>query len=176
MIGGGEALGRAVALALSARGVSVLVTGRDEKALGETVGEVVHGGGKARHLAASKADASHLMAAFDRALEVFGHVDIVVDADGVDVEYILSELAARMAGPGRLFVVGPVAGAPGVGLLVRSALDEVTARGITCNAIVADAAVADAPESAAELLVFLCTPAGDGMTGQTIAVGPSVRR
>ena len=34
--GGGKGIGRAIALALSARGVKVVVTGRDEKALGET--------------------------------------------------------------------------------------------------------------------------------------------
>ena len=37
--GGGKGIGRAIALELAGRGVRVLVTGRDERALGETVGE-----------------------------------------------------------------------------------------------------------------------------------------
>jgi NAD(P)-dependent dehydrogenase (short-subunit alcohol dehydrogenase family) len=61
--GGGTVLGRAIALALSARGVRIVVTGRDEKALGETVGEVVYQGGKARHLAGEPGDTAHLAAA-----------------------------------------------------------------------------------------------------------------
>ena len=36
--GGGKAIGRAIALALAARGVRVVVMGRTERALGETVG------------------------------------------------------------------------------------------------------------------------------------------
>ena len=35
--GGGEDVGRAIALALAARGVRVVITGREERALGETV-------------------------------------------------------------------------------------------------------------------------------------------
>src|SRR3954468_21803377 len=76
--GGGEEMGRAIALALSARGVRIVVTGREEKALGETVGEIAHGGGKARHLAGDVRDPAHVSAAVGRAFEVFGGLDIVV--------------------------------------------------------------------------------------------------
>ncbi len=70
--GGGKGIGRAIALALSARGVRVVVTGRQERALGETVGEIAHGGGKARHLAGDVRDPAHLAAAVARAHDVFG--------------------------------------------------------------------------------------------------------
>lgn len=76
--GGGKGVGRSIALALAARGVRVVVTGREEKALGETVGEVAYGGGKARHLVGDVRDAAHLEAAVARAVEVFGGLDIVV--------------------------------------------------------------------------------------------------
>ncbi len=76
--GGGKGVGRAISLALAARGVRVLVTGRDERTLGETVGEVVFGGGKARHLVGDVRDRAHLDAAVARALEVFGGLDFVV--------------------------------------------------------------------------------------------------
>jgi len=76
--GGGKGIGRAIALALSARGAAVLVTGREERALGETVGEIAHAGGKARHLAGDVRDADHLDAAVKRAVDHFGGLDFVV--------------------------------------------------------------------------------------------------
>ena len=69
---GGTAVGRAVALALAARGAKVVVSGPVERSLGETVGEIAYGGGKARHVVGDPT------AAAARAAEVFGPVDIVV--------------------------------------------------------------------------------------------------
>ncbi len=73
--GGGDEMGRALALVLAARGCRVVVSGPEERSLGETVGEIAHGGGKARHVVG---DAS---AALARAVEVFGAVDVIVHAD-----------------------------------------------------------------------------------------------
>ncbi|MBX3227870.1 MAG: SDR family NAD(P)-dependent oxidoreductase [Labilithrix sp.] len=70
--GGGGPIGRAVALALAARGASVVVCGPEERALGETVGEIAYGGGKARHVVGD------LAAATARAAEVFGPVDVAI--------------------------------------------------------------------------------------------------
>ena len=125
--GGGKGIGRAIALALSARGVAVVVTGRDEKALGETVGEVAHGGGKARHLVGDVRDAAHLAAAVERACSVFGGLDLVIanasqpgrselGGDLAPAEAILrtnlmgayytfNAALPRMKGPGRLLAV-----------------------------------------------------------------------
>jgi NAD(P)-dependent dehydrogenase (short-subunit alcohol dehydrogenase family) len=72
---GGSELGRSVALALSARGVSIVVCGPVEKPLGETVGHVVYAGGKARHVVGSVDDATA------RAKEVFGRVDLVLGTE-----------------------------------------------------------------------------------------------
>ncbi len=76
--GGGKGIGRAVALALAAQGANVIITGRDERALGEVVGEIAFGGGKARHLAGDVRDRAHLAAAVARAVDTFGGLDIVV--------------------------------------------------------------------------------------------------
>lgn len=136
--GGGKGIGRAVALALSARGVRVVVTGREERALGETVGEIAHGGGKARHLAGDVRDPAHLAAAVERAIETFGGLDIVIANAGhaarVDLGtdltaaeaivqtnlmgayYTFHAAVPRMTGPGRLLAIGNVlaeVGAPG---------------------------------------------------------------
>ena len=70
--GGGGPAGRAIALALAAAGARVVVCGPEERSLGETVGEIAHGGGKARHVVGEVA------AAEARAVEVFGPVDLVI--------------------------------------------------------------------------------------------------
>ena len=62
---GGARMGRAIALALAARGVRVVVLGNEERALGETVGEIAFGGGKARHIVGDPLDAAQLRAAAD---------------------------------------------------------------------------------------------------------------
>lgn len=87
---GGSELGRAVALALSARGVSVVVCGPVEKSLGETVGYVVFAGGKARHVVGSVEDAAA------RAREVFGRVDLVLEAERV-AELVVTALSSDPA-------------------------------------------------------------------------------
>jgi len=76
--GGGEGIGKAVALALAARGVRVVVTGPDERAIAETVGEIASGGGKARHLAGDDREVAQIEAAARKAVDVFGALDIIV--------------------------------------------------------------------------------------------------
>ena len=73
-----EPCGRATALALAARGVRVLVTGRFERAIAEVVGESANGAGKARHWVGDVAEPASLTAAVARATEVFGSFDLVV--------------------------------------------------------------------------------------------------
>ncbi len=81
--GGGKGIGRAIALALAARGVAVVVTGREERALGSVVGEIANGGGKARHIKGDVRDASQVRAAVSKAVECFGGLDIAVANAGV---------------------------------------------------------------------------------------------
>lgn len=106
---GGGPVGRAIALALAARGVRIVVTGPVEKLLGETVGEIVYGGGKARHVVADPRDQAGVGSAFGRALEVFGRLDLVVVStdDAIAVECIRSVAASSNGAPPR--VVEPAA-------------------------------------------------------------------
>jgi short-subunit dehydrogenase involved in D-alanine esterification of teichoic acids len=135
--GGGQEIGRAIALALSARGVRVVVTGREEKALGETVGEIAHGGGKARHLAGDVRDPAHLAAAVARAIDVFGGLDLVIETDPMGASYTFKAAAPRLTGGGRLIVIG----------------DATELAGIPCEAV----AVRDEePEQLAQRIVSLC--------------------
>lgn len=175
--GGGGSIGRATALALGARGVRVVVAGRTEKSLGETVGEIAYGGGKARHVVADVRDPASVSAAIERALEAFGGLDLVVAAaraGEMGVQCTLKTAGARMAGPGRLVVVGARDAA--VAELVRSAAGGLLAKRITCNAVVPGSlpgpwgAPAE-PEAVAELVVFLCGSAAGAITGQTVEIG-----
>jgi len=237
--GGGRGIGRTTALALAARGARVVVCGRDEKALGETVGEIAHGGGKARHLAGDVRDPAHLGAAVGRAVDTFGGLDIVVANAGLSgkVElggdlaraeailqtnllgayYTFHAAAPKLGAGGRLLAMSSVLGKFGVagqaaycaskaGLhgLVRATALEVAPRRITCNAIVPgwvetemaesrfveiaadegttpERAKEDAaravpigrllrPEEIADFVVFLCSPAADGITGQALSI------
>jgi NAD(P)-dependent dehydrogenase (short-subunit alcohol dehydrogenase family) len=139
--GGGKGIGRAIALELAGRGARVLVTGRDERSLGETVGEIVHGGGQARHLPGDVRDDAHLLASVQRAVATWGRLDVAVANAGITdtlplgaafernvgrardmiatnltAVYALFEgAAAAMAGPGRLIAISSVLGKWGVG-------------------------------------------------------------
>lgn len=84
--GGGRGIGRAVALELAGRGARVVVSGRDERALGEVVGEIAHAGGQARHLAGDVRDDAHGRALVARATETWGRLDIVVANAGQTAE------------------------------------------------------------------------------------------
>jgi NAD(P)-dependent dehydrogenase (short-subunit alcohol dehydrogenase family) len=142
--GADEDVGKAVALALAARGARVVVMGRDERALAETVGEIACGGGKARHVAGDVRDPKHVAAAVERATEVFGGLDIVV---GCAAETTGLELGAGF--------VPPVA-------------IDVSARGITCNAVGSltspspepFASPSPSPEQIAARVVEVCLASG----------------
>jgi 3-hydroxybutyrate dehydrogenase len=137
--GGGKGIGRAIALQLSASGARVLVTGRDERALAETVGEIAHGGGQARHVVGDVRDEAHSRAAAARAIDTWGALSVVVANAGLagtvpvggsseDVAgrlsraraildtnllgtYLLFDAAlAVMPGPGRLVAISSVLG------------------------------------------------------------------
>ncbi len=135
--GGGKGIGRAIALALAAKGVRVVITGREEKALGETVGEIAYGGGKARHLAGDVRDPAHLEAAVAKAVEVFGGLDIAIANAGqsgridlgdgdlgraeaiigtnlIGAYYTFHAAVPKMKGPGRLIATSSVLGKFGV--------------------------------------------------------------
>jgi len=136
--GGGTGIGRAIAMELSGRGARVLVTGRNERPLGEVVGEIVHAGGHARHLPGDIRDPAHTRAAVARAVEIWGHLDLVVANAGIagtfpmgaeggaerareilDTNllgtYLTFDAAlAVMRGPGRLVAISSVLGKFGV--------------------------------------------------------------
>ena len=134
--GGGKGIGRAIALELAAQGASVVVTGRDERSLGETVGEIASAGGQARHLAGDVRDDGHMRAATARAIDTWGRLDGVVANAGlagstrlglggaadfakarailetnlVGAYHAFDAALAVMRGPGRLIAISSVLG------------------------------------------------------------------
>ncbi len=132
--GGGKGIGRAIALELASRKASVLVTGRDERALGETVGEVANAGGRARHVVGDVRDEDAARKAVARALELWGRLDIavanagttgttpmgdpagsaqaraIVETNLLGAYYLFDAASAAMAGPGRLVAISSVLG------------------------------------------------------------------
>lgn len=81
--GGSRGIGRAIAVHLAGAGAKVVVTGRSERGLGETVGEIAYQGGKAVHLVADVRDAKAMKAAAAHAKATFGGLDIVVANAGL---------------------------------------------------------------------------------------------
>jgi NAD(P)-dependent dehydrogenase (short-subunit alcohol dehydrogenase family) len=136
--GGGKGIGQAISLALAARGARVVVTGRSERELGEVVGEIVHAGGQARHLAGDVRDPAHARAATARAIDTWGRLDLVVANAGISGSVAMGEAGgaerakamldtnllgayltfdaalAVMRGPGRLVATSSVLGKFGV--------------------------------------------------------------
>jgi NAD(P)-dependent dehydrogenase (short-subunit alcohol dehydrogenase family) len=73
VVDGGSPLGRALALALAARGARVVVAGPVERALGETVGEIACSGGQGRHVLGGVDEA------VARAEALWGPVNVVIE-------------------------------------------------------------------------------------------------
>jgi NAD(P)-dependent dehydrogenase (short-subunit alcohol dehydrogenase family) len=170
--GGGKGVGRATALTLAARGVRLIVTGREERALGETVGEIAHGGGKARHLAGDVRDRAHVEAAVARALDVFGGLDLViagassaaapVATDLVGALHAFESAIPRMKGPGRLVALlrpegqrelSQVAADAGLRALCDALATQLVPRAIACSTFLVDDAE---PFVVARRLVGVC--------------------
>lgn len=81
--GATRGIGLAVAYALSGRGVSVVVNGRDADAVAETVNELRGGGGYAVGVTGSAGDHGVAQQMVDAALAEFGALDIAINCAGI---------------------------------------------------------------------------------------------
>lgn len=82
-----------VALVLASRGARVVLTGPRERALGELVGEIVFGGGKARHVVGEIDDPATLANAWTKAEEAFAKPVHVIGLHGD--AFVIEEAAER---------------------------------------------------------------------------------
>jgi hypothetical protein len=153
-------IGPAIALALGARGVRVVVTGSNERILGETVGELAHAGAMARHVVGDVAGGA------DRAHDVFGGLDVVV----VDVERLAAMHAVlpRIGEGGRVLALGLTGAEETLAERVGALAPELAARRIAWNALLA---TATAPaDRVAALAVVLCDEGAGAIMGATMTV------
>jgi NAD(P)-dependent dehydrogenase (short-subunit alcohol dehydrogenase family) len=126
--GGGDGIGKALALALGARGVAVVVAGVDERSLGRVVGEVVCGGGKARHVAGKAGDSRLLSAAIEKAREAFGELTLAVMVSSHPHEIATAlgpTLRQQLAADARVLVVHDASIAGGPRSLLDVGCDEI---------------------------------------------------
>ncbi len=82
--GATSGIGRRQALALAQAGAAVILLGRRETQLQAAVAEIEAVGGKAKALSADLSDRSHLPDIARRAARLFGPIDILVNAAGVN--------------------------------------------------------------------------------------------
>ncbi|MFO0679892.1 MAG: SDR family NAD(P)-dependent oxidoreductase [Polyangiaceae bacterium] len=112
VLGAGRGVGKDVALRLAAEGARIVACARTERAVGETVGEIVFGGGQARHAVVDAFDGASIDGALGRARDAFGGASAVVSgvrepdarrairnafADGRDPAVLFLELPEDLA-------------------------------------------------------------------------------
>ena len=81
--GAGRGIGRAIALALAARGASVALIARNESELAESVAQIVGAGGKASAFLADVTDIAAIARVMKRIEESLGVVDLLVNNAGM---------------------------------------------------------------------------------------------
>ena len=82
--GGGSGIGQGAALALSAVGVTVVITGRRQAKLDEVAAAITASGGTALAIAGDVSVEADAFAAVEQAVAAFGRLDIVINAAGVN--------------------------------------------------------------------------------------------
>ena len=162
--------GRAVALLLASRGASVLVTGTDERVVGACVGEIAHGGGRARHAVADAETPEGAALAARAAVERFGGLDVAVVVAASPAHALAAwEAAATVLRPGGRFVVIAPAHAPGEAFPgVASCAANAEGRRSTFNLVVTSSE--PQPEAVAECVQFLSSPAARSVNGSVLVL------
>ena len=169
----GNETGRAVALLLASRGASVLVTGTEERVVGACVGEIAHGGGRARHAVADAETSEGASQATQAAVERFGGVDVAVVVAASPARALAAwEAVATVLRPGGRFVAIARANAPAEAFpLVATCAANAEGRRSTFNLVVTSSE--GEPEAAAECVHFLCSPAARSVNGSVIVLTPA---
>lgn len=89
--GGGKSIGRACSVALAELGADVVLCGREQAALERTAGEVEEAGGKSLPVVCDVADPNEVENVFERCVDRFGRVDVVVANAGVFQDWMPTE-------------------------------------------------------------------------------------
>ena len=90
--GGTSGIGRRQALALAQAGAAVVLLGRREAQLQEAVSEIERAAGRAAAIAADLGDRSQLPGLAARAAQLFGPIDILINAAGVNFRQPIEDI------------------------------------------------------------------------------------
>lgn len=93
--GGGSGIGRQLACALAAAGASVVITGRREKELNDTIEVIKSVGGVAAAVVSDLADFSELEHNCRRFCDPYGAPDILVNAAGINLRQGIDDVTER---------------------------------------------------------------------------------
>lgn len=93
--GGGTGIGRAIALALAAEGADVLVVGRREEPLSETVDEIAYASGTAWAHVADVSDEAEVATLIEAAAKRWEHIDVLVNNAGIVEQGSFLELSVE---------------------------------------------------------------------------------
>eukprot|EP00746_Dinoflagellata_sp_MGD_P147395 gnl/MRDRNA2_/MRDRNA2_79742_c0_seq1.p1 gnl/MRDRNA2_/MRDRNA2_79742_c0~~gnl/MRDRNA2_/MRDRNA2_79742_c0_seq1.p1 ORF type:complete len:258 (+),score=56.51 gnl/MRDRNA2_/MRDRNA2_79742_c0_seq1:85-858(+) len=83
--GGGSGMGRALALAFASEGADVMICGRREDALAETVGRSVGKSGKIKFITCDQAIQEDVKKVVDASMKELGRIDILVNNAGLNI-------------------------------------------------------------------------------------------
>ncbi len=90
--GGSSGIGRALAGALSQAGASMVIVGRSETRLRDTVAELEGAGGRATYVTADLGDRQALARVADEAVDPYGEPDILVNVAAVNIRPLFDDL------------------------------------------------------------------------------------
>ncbi|BDM69936.1 gluconate 5-dehydrogenase [Streptomyces nigrescens] len=94
--GGSSGIGRAIAGALARAGSSVVIVARNESELAATADELAADGCRAAWVSADLGSRAGVRAAAERAAEVFGEPDILVNSAGINLRPPMGELGEEV--------------------------------------------------------------------------------
>lgn len=81
--GGGSGMGEAIAKLFAQEGASIVVTGRREEPLKQTVSDIIAQGGRATYLSGDVSRWEEAKAMIDFTIQNFGHLDVLVPCAGI---------------------------------------------------------------------------------------------
>ncbi len=89
--GGGQGVGRGIALALAAEGAAVVITGRTESKLKDTAGEIAERGGRAHTVVGDVGERDDVDRMVAETVREFGGLDVLVNNAQTSVQRRLEE-------------------------------------------------------------------------------------
>ena len=91
--GAGRGIGKAIAEALAAKGVTVICVSKSAASCGAVAEAIVAAGGKAKALAVDVADGAAVATAAEALLKEFGKIDILVNNAGISRDGLLARMS-----------------------------------------------------------------------------------